>query len=185
MSSDKVKNTSEGTFFFEADDELPPWRLGAKGWEVASLAPPSRSTRPTRHADFEAGAKAWYETNVLVGPGGRDLHRERTGVSPGTRTTRGRVSGKPERIGRETSRWTPSSSFPHGRRYALECFSANSNGSRTADGRESLTLPRDRTFSRLESVSTNGPPWLLLDRSRSACRAGTRGPGGKPATQPG
>ena len=67
----EIKNTSEGTFFFEYDDRLPFWRLGSKGWEIASLAPPPEADPQSPTAAYEKQAKAWYETRVLVGPAGR------------------------------------------------------------------------------------------------------------------
>ena len=76
-ASTRVENTSEGTFFFEGDDRLPAWTLGAKGWEVASLAPPFEIDPANDAAELEKDAEAWYETRVLVGSRRGDLHRER------------------------------------------------------------------------------------------------------------
>ena len=160
---DEVRNTSEGTFFFENDEELPPWRLGAKGWEVASLAPPFESNEAGDVDNFEQGQKDWYETRVLVGAGGEIYTVSGSGASPGTRTTTRRIGGKPERIGRETSGLNPSDSFltADGTLWNADFGELH----RFEKGRWEIVapLPRDGPF-RLDSVSKNGPPWLLLDQ---------------------
>jgi hypothetical protein len=158
-----VENTSEGTFFFEGDDRLPTWTLGAKGWEVASLAPPFEIDPADEAAELEKDDEGWYETCVLVGPGGSIYTVSGTGVSAGTRTTGRRVGAKSLRLGRETSSLDPSSSF----------ITADGTLWNASSGElKKFAMGRWETvahflgagsLSRLTPVNTNGPPWLLLD----------------------
>ena len=159
----RVRNTSEGTFFFEDDDRLPSWTLGAKGWEVASLAPPFEIDPANDAAELEKDAETWYETSVLVGPGGAIYTVSGTGVSDGTRTTAHRVGGKPRRLGRETSSLDPSSSFITADGTLWNASSGELK--RFAKGRwETVArFPEAGSLSRLDPLNTNGPPWLLLD----------------------
>jgi hypothetical protein len=163
-----IKNTSEGSFVFEDDDGLPCWRLGAKGWEVATLAPPLESDPEDEdNAAFEKHSLSWYETKVLVGPAGTIHTVSSTGESPGTRTTARRKGGKSERIGRETSSLYPSSSFLTAdgtlwnafegelRRFENGQWNIVARLAQQADG------PGD-----LAPVSAIGPPWMLLDNYR-------------------
>jgi hypothetical protein len=158
-----IMNTSEGTFFFEGDDRLPPWTLRAKGWEVASLAPPFEIDPANDAAELEKDAETWYETCVLVGSGGAIYTVSGTGVSDGTRTTAHRVGGKALRLGRETSSLDPSSSFITADGTLWNASSGELK--KFAKGRwETVAqFPQAGSLSRLTPLNTNGPPWLLLD----------------------
>ncbi len=158
-----VENTSEGTLFFEGDDRLPTWKLGAKGWEVASLAPPFEIDPTNDVAAFEKDAEGWYETSIIVGPGGAIYTVSGTGVSDGTRTTARRVDGKSFRLGRETSSLDSSSSFITADGTLWNASSGELK--KFAKGRwETVAqFARSGSLSRLTPLNTNGPPWLLLD----------------------
>jgi hypothetical protein len=158
-----VENTSEGTLFFEGDDRLPAWTLGAEGWKVASLAPPFEIDPANDAAEIEKDAEGWYETSVLVGPGGAIYTVSGTGVSDGTRTTGRRVGGKSVRLGRETSSLDPSSSFITADGSLWNASSGDLK--KFAKGRwETVAqFAQAGSLSRLISLNTNGPPWLLLD----------------------
>jgi hypothetical protein len=157
-----VKNTSEGTFFFEADERLPVWRLGAKGWEVAALAPPSEPDPAS--ASFEGQQKSWYETRVLVGTDRTIYTVSGTSVSPGTRTTAHRVGGNSVRIGRETSSLDPSASFLTADGTLWNAFFGELNRFDKGRWETVARLPEGESPFDLDPLNTNGPPWLLLDR---------------------
>lgn len=159
----RVANTEEGTLLFDLDDRESAWSLGPKGWEVASLAPPFEADPANEAKELEEGSEDWYETRVLVGPGGTISTVSGTGVSDGTRTTARRVVGKSTRIGRETSSLDPSQSFitPDGTLWNL----SSGELKRFGDGRWEFaaSLPREDEPYRLEPIETQGPTWLLLD----------------------
>ena len=160
-------NSSEGTLFFDQDDdELPPWTLRAKGWEVASLAPPYEIDPANGVAELENRVETWNQTRVLVGPGGAIFTVSGTGVIPGTRTTGCRVGGKSLRIGRETSNLHPSSSFitADGTLWNISSGAL----ARFEKGRWEIVahVPREESRLRLDPLNTDGPPWLLLDHSQ-------------------
>jgi hypothetical protein len=161
----EIKNTSEGSFFFDDDDRLPFWRLGAQGWEIASLAPPFEPDPANELADFEKSeSNDWYQTRVLANPAGIIYTVSGTAISDGTRTTAHRVDGKPERIGRETSSLNPS-----------DCFlTADGTLWNTAHGQVkrfekgqwqtvAQFAPDECPSAPMEPLNQNGPPWLLLD----------------------
>lgn len=160
----EIENSTEGTLFFEEDDQLPTWTLGAQGWAVASLAPPVEID-PSDDAALADDVKVWDETRVLVGPGGAIWTVSATAPLLGTRTTARGVGGKAARLGRETSSLVPSSSF-------ITADGTLWNASfgelkRFEDGYWK-TLARvllEQDFFRPKSINTDGPPWLLLDRS--------------------
>jgi len=167
-SVDEIKNTPEGTFFFEPDEELPPWRLGPKGWEVASIEPPVELDPADDAPAVREEEKSWYETCVLVGTSGTMYTVSGTPANPGTRTTARRAGGKSERIGREVSSLNPSASF-------LTADGTLWNASfdelkRFGKGRwETVArLPERNGPSGLTPLNTKGPPWLLLDRYSNA-----------------
>jgi hypothetical protein len=160
----RIENTSEGTFYFEYDDRLPFWKLGAKGWEVARLAPPYEPDPTSDAAGFEKGYKDWNETRVLVGPGGAIYTVSDTAVSPGTCTTARRVEGKSVRLGRETLSFTPSRSFITTDGTLWNCFFGElkrfeKDRWQTLLKASIATMPQGLT---IKPLNTNGPPWLLL-----------------------
>jgi hypothetical protein len=158
----EIKNTSEGTFFSEGDHRLPIWRLGTKGWEVASLAPPLEPDPASDAAAFEAEQKSWYETRVIVGTGGMIYTVSETAVSPGTRTTARRVDGKSERVGRETSSLIASASFMTADGTLWNAFYSELKRFENGLWKTLVKLPEGSNPSDLEPLNTNGPPWLLL-----------------------
>jgi hypothetical protein len=157
----RVMNSSEGTLFFEDDDRLPVWSLGTKGWEVASLAPPFEIDPANDAAELEKDAETWYETRVLVGPGGAIYTVSGTGVIDGTRTTGRRVGGKALRLGRETSSLDPSSSFITADGIL---WNTSSGGLKRFEKGRWQTVNEQATPSRLDPINADGPPRLLLDR---------------------
>lgn len=174
---DRAENTSEGMLFFESDERLPVWRLGPKGWEVASLTPPVEPDPDGDAPEFEARDRSWYETRVLVGADGTVYTVSGTAVSPGTRTTARRAGGKSERLGRESSSLYPSASF-------LTADGTLWNAAfgvlrRFENGRwqEVAEVPKDA--SELRSMSRTGPPWLLLDRYQRGLWRLEHGPRGQ------
>ena len=83
--------------------------MGAQGWEIASLAPPLEPDPENDIADFERdNRRHGTRPTFWLSPAGMIYTVSGTGISPGTRTTRARLNGKPERIGRETSNLNPS-----------------------------------------------------------------------------
>jgi hypothetical protein len=63
---DHIENTAVGTLFFEEDNLLPVWTLGANGWEVASLEPP-RDVVPAKKAmelNDESDTRRWKHSIV-------------------------------------------------------------------------------------------------------------------------
>ncbi len=167
---DDIKNTSEGTFFFEYDDRLPCWRLGAQGWGIASLAPPME---PDPQSDFAASEKEmdeWYETHVLVSTDGMIYTVSGTGSSPGTRTTARRVNGKPERIGRETSSLNPGSSFMTDDGTLWNAFFGELKRFEKGRWDAVARLPESGGPSGLKPLNQNGSPWLLLNRGHNLWR---------------
>ncbi|WP_254053384.1 hypothetical protein [Singulisphaera sp. GP187] len=158
-----VEHPAEGTLVFEGDDRLPPWTLGPKGWEIASLAPPFEIDPAGAAAEIEKGTESWYETRILVGPDGAISTVSGTGVSDGTRTTARRVGGKSLQLGRETSSLVPSASFLTA---DGTLWNAGSDGlKRFEQGSWKTVAPLlgDESPSGLNPLNTNGPPWLLLD----------------------
>ena len=158
----KIENSSEGLLLFDGAVGAPVWKLGAKGWEIISLAPPFERDPGNRFAELEKSQVDWYQTQVLVGPGGQIYTLSAAEGLQGTRTTARRVDGKSQRIGRETS--------------SLRINSAFVTGDGTLWNTETLRLLRfangrwqhvgeTRSSSRnLSALAMNGPPWLLLDR---------------------
>jgi hypothetical protein len=163
-SVDRVENTSEGTYFFEDDERLSAWRLGTRGWEVASLAPPIEPDPANDAAAFEAEEESWYETHMLVGPAGEIYTVSGTGVSPGTRTTARRVGGESERLGRETSSLIPSASFLNADGTLWNAFHGELKRFDKGRWETVARLPEGESPSRPRPLNSNGPPWLLLDR---------------------
>jgi hypothetical protein len=174
---DRVQNSSEGTLFSERDDRLPIWRLGANGWEVASLAPPVEIDPANEAAELEKGAEEWYETRVLVAADGSVYTVNGTAVSAGTRTTARRVAGKIERLGRETSSLNPSASFitPDGSLWNAAIGEIR----RFQKGRWEMVGRFDGTFPSFDrgALTSGRPPWLLFDSI--GCAIWRLAPGGQ------
>ncbi|MHC5540423.1 hypothetical protein ACYOEI_19555, partial [Singulisphaera rosea] len=179
-SVDGVENTTEGTLAFSNDNCLPTWTLDAEGWKVVSLAPPFEIDPAGDAAELEKDSEDWYETSVLIGPGGAIYTVSGTGVSSGTRATGRRVDGKSIRIGREASSLDPSSSFITA---DGTLWNASSDDLKTfTKGRWERVAPfQDGLLSRLTSLNTNGPPWMLLDGDYdNLWRLAHDAPGNKP-----
>jgi hypothetical protein len=166
---DNIANTSEGTLVFEDDPALPTWKLGPKGWETPTLAPPFERDRPgdAPLPEIENDDKIGHETSVLVGPGGMIYTVSGTSDSPGTRTTAHRVDGKTVRLGRETSSLEPSSSFItadgtlwNAAHYGLLRFQKG-----RWEPVEALA-PGDFPPGPIKPLNHDGPPWILLDHRR-------------------
>lgn len=181
---DEMKNTSEGTFFFGGGGSPLAWRLGTRGWEVASLAPPFEPDPASGAEEFEAGMKSWSTTRVLAGADGTIYTVSNTGASTGTRATARRVGGKPELIGRETSSLIPSASFLTADGTLWNAFQGELKRFDEGRWRAVAELPDGLgSFFRneplgLESLNADGPPWLLLDhlgRSLWRLEPGVRG----------
>ena len=83
-----IVNTSEGMLYSSGDDRQPTWKLGANGWEIVSLAPTFEPAPDGDFAEFEKSENEWYETRVLIGPGGMISTVSGTRSSTGTRITR-------------------------------------------------------------------------------------------------
>jgi hypothetical protein len=164
-SVDGIENSSEGLLCFQRDDRLPLWTLRAKGWEIASLAPPFEVDPASDLAEFEAKQGAWYETRVLVGPGGTIYTVSGTSLSTATRTTARRVDGKSLRLGRETTTLYPSSSFITADGTLWYAFYGGLKRFEKGRWETVALLPVEGTPSRATPLNTDGPPWLLLDRS--------------------
>jgi hypothetical protein len=160
----RVENTSEGTIVSEFDERLPSWRLGAKGWEVAAIAPPMEPDPANALDDFEKEQGGWYDTRMLVGPKGVIYTVSATATSPGTRTTARRVDGKSERLGRETSSLNPSASILTADGTLWNAFFGELKRLEKGRWMTVAPLPEEKSPFELESVNTNGPPWLLIDR---------------------
>ena len=158
---DTVLNTAEGTLFLRGDDDAV-WRLGKKGWEVASLAPPLEPDPANDWAEYEK-QRGWSSTRVLVGPKGGIYTVSDSNVGPGTRTTARRVDGKSERIGRETSSLDPSSTFITADGTLWNTYGRDLKRFEQGAWETVARLPRRAAYSRLVSVDSNGPPWLLLE----------------------
>jgi hypothetical protein len=161
-----IANASEGTLFFERDDRLPTWRLGAEGWVIAAFEPPFEPDPNSDLADFEKKQEGWSETRVLVGPGGTIYTVSGTGVTPGTRTASRRVDGKAVRLGRETSSLYPLYSFITADGTLWNAFFDGLR--RFQNGRwELVQALSDRNGPyRLEPINSDGPPWVLHDDSQ-------------------
>lgn len=165
----RIENSSEGTLCFEEDTQNPVWRLGSKGWEIASLAPPLELDPADAAGALEAELTSWFDTRVLVGPGGAVYTVSGTnGLPPGTRTTARRVGGKSERIGRETSSLEPSASFLTADGTLWNAFSTELKRFDKGRWETVAELTLDETSARLDPINTNGPPWLLRDRSANS-----------------
>jgi hypothetical protein len=158
-----IANTSEGALFFERDDRLPTWKLGATGWEIAMLAPAFEPDPVGDAIAFEKDRKTWYETRVLVGPGKMIYTVSGTGVSAGTRTTTRRVDGKAVRLGRETSLLYPSSSFITADGTLWNPFFDGLRRFQNGRWETVQGLPESKSPSELEPLNHDGPPWFLLD----------------------
>lgn len=158
-----MENTAEGTFFFESNEGLPAWRLGAKGWETASLAPPVEPDPADAAAALEAGQRSWFSTRVLAGADGAIFTVSGTTVSPGTRTTARRVGGRPERMGRETSSLYPSASFLTAGGTLWNAYQGELKRFQHGRWEAVAQLPEGEGLSRPKSLNADGPPWLLLD----------------------
>jgi hypothetical protein len=163
-----VENSSEGPLFFEADDRLSSWRLGSKGWEIARIDPPLEPDPAGEFRDFERQQGQWYETRVLVSPGGAIYTVSSVSGSPGTRTTARRVDGKSEVLGRETSTLNPSATFLTA---DGTLWNANfgelkqfENGRWATVGR----LPGEQGLWEPAAVDAKDPPWLVIDRFHHA-----------------
>jgi hypothetical protein len=159
-----VENTAEGTLFSERDDELPTWSLGARGWEIATLAPPFEIDPANDAAELEKDAETWYETRVLVGPDGTVYTVSGTGVSTGTRTTARRVGGKISRLGRETSSLDPAAAFITADGTLWNASYTELKRFKKGRWETVAQLSRVEGPLRLNPLNKNGPPWLLLDR---------------------
>lgn len=159
----RVENTAEGTLFFESDDRLLPWTLGAKGWNSVSFAPPFEIDPDNNDAaELEKGEEDWYETSVLVGPGGAIYTVSGTGVSAGTRTTGHWVGGKPIKLGREVSSLDPSSSFITADGTLWNASLGDLKTFTKGMWESVASFGEERHIHRLAPLNTNGPPWLLL-----------------------
>ena len=162
---DTVRNTAEGTLFIQGDDD-GVWRLGANGWEVASLAPSLEPDPGNDFGDYEK-QRGWSSTRVLVGPKGGIYTVSDSNVGPGTRITCRRVDGKSERIGRETSSLSPSSTFITADGTLWNIYGRDLKRFEQGTWETVARLPRRAAYARLEAVPTEGPPWLLLEPSSS------------------
>ncbi|QEH38693.1 Two component regulator propeller [Aquisphaera giovannonii] len=178
-----VEETREGLLCLDEQDALPPWKLGAKGWEAASLEPPFEvDPQDEDAAELEKSTEGWRETRVLVEPGGDIVTVSNTDELGGTVTTARRVGGKSERIGRERLMLDVSSCFitPDG------AIWNESDGTlrRFEDGRWRAVMEGLKGVGHgpLKAVHTQGPPWLLHDcRERGLWRLdhGPRGVGSR------
>jgi hypothetical protein len=158
-----IANTSEGILFFEWDDRLPTWRLGAEGWVIAALEPPFEPDPNSALAGFEKKQEGWSRTRVLVGPGGMIYTVSGTGTTPGTRTTSRRVDGKAVRLGRETSSLYPSDSFITADGTLWNAFYREFWWFQNGRWEIVHALTEKRGPDRLEPLNSDGPPWLLHD----------------------
>jgi hypothetical protein len=164
-SVDRVENTSEGTLFFESDDQLPAWRQAAQGWEVAKLAPPLEPDPANTVAEFEKRQGSWSETRVMVRRDGTIFTVSNTSISPGSITTARRSGGKSERIGRETGEFFPSASFLTADGKLWNAFSGTLKRFEAGRWATVARFPQRRaTPYHARPLSPEGPPWLLLDR---------------------
>jgi len=165
---DRVENTAEGALCFEWDDQFPAWKLGEKGWEIASVAPPVEPDPGNDVGDFEKDQESWYETRVLVDRRGSMFTVSGTAITPGTRTTARRVDGKSERLGRETSSLSPPATFLTADGTLWNASDATL--SRFEQGRwETVARApplQDMNPYRLKVVHTDAPPWLLLEKAQ-------------------
>jgi hypothetical protein len=164
-SVDGIENSSEGLLCSQRDDRLPLWTLRTKGWEIASLAPAFEVDPASDIAEFEAKQETWYGTHVLVGSGGMIYTVSGTSITAGTRTTARRVDGKSMRLGRETSALYPKSSFITADGTLWNAFSGELKRFEKGRWETVALLPEEGTPSRATPLNTDGPPWLLLDRS--------------------
>lgn len=160
----RVLNTSEGNLILESNDQLPTWQLGAKGWEIASFAPPLEPAPDNDAAELEKNDEDWYKTHILVGPGGAIYTVSSTSTSPGTRTTARRARGKSEQIGREESSLVPSYSFitADGTLWNID-FGALLRFEKGQWETVAHVSEKSSPYY-LAPLDTNGPPWLLLDQ---------------------
>ena len=185
----RIETTEEGTLFLEWDDESPPWRLQGGDWSPARLAPPFQP-QPGEPGLHVAGDKeSWYETHVMIGPGGTVFTASASAIGPSTRTTARWHHGKAEILGREISMLNPSGCFvtPDGTLWnawfgELKRFidgkwvavaglpGADQEGPRlepTGDGGFGLVDNGLRIGYGLRAVGNDGPPWILQDRDES------------------
>jgi hypothetical protein len=155
----RVENTSDGTLFFEDDEALPIWRLGPRGWEIVTLAPPVDPDPANPAMELEKDEATWAYNRVLVGPGGAIFTVSGTSLGPeGTRTTARRVKGKTVRLGRETSVLDPNQSFITG---DGTLWNADPGAlKRFEEGRWQTVAPAPWAESPfdLRALNTNGPP---------------------------
>ncbi len=171
-SAYQVEDSSEGILVFDRDSREPPWRFGAKGWEVTSFSPSFEIDPGNNAADFEADSKEWDESRVLIGPGGAIFSVNGSGASPGTRTTGRFVAGKAERLGRETSGLNPSSSFITADGTLWNSSFEDLQRFEGGEWNVVLHVPRSDEApsgrglpSRLKPINKQGSPWFLLDSS--------------------
>ena len=167
-----VMNTAEGTLFFEDVDPedagvLPPWTLGARGWNVVSLEPPVQDPppKPAMDEDEDEASFARSVTRVFVDPRGGEIYTV-TGIGSGggTITTARRIGGKTVVLGRETSSLQPASCFVAA---GTLWHAAYGELKRFEQGRWKtiLPLPDAKGRHQLSPVNKNGPPWFLLDNA--------------------
>ena len=175
-----MTNTSEGPLFFEGDEPAPDLDARRKGWEVAALAPPFEIDPANDAAEFEKDAEGWYETSVLVGPGGAIYTVSGTGVSDGTRTTGpGRRKVLQARPGNILA--GPVVVFHHGRRHPVERLVRQLEEVREGKMGNRRSVSPAGSLSGLTPLNTNGPPWLLLDGyNDNLWRSELRAQGDKP-----
>jgi hypothetical protein len=163
----KMVNTSEGLLAFEDGEQLRNWRLGANGWDVATLAPPLKRDRGDLPAALENNDDRWNETHVLVGPDGLVYTVSATAESPEFRTTARWVGGKAVELGHETSNLIAASSWITA---DSTLWNAAHYGLRRFENGRWVTVeelpPGDFPRGPIKPLNFNGPPWLLLDRFR-------------------
>ena len=179
---ERIEPSRAGTLFLERDAALPPWRLGADGWEPVSLAPPVVLHPDDPEARGDEPPASWSETAVVVAPGGAVFTVSECRYTRGTRVTARWADGEAEVLGREVSNL-----------YLYNCF-ATPDGAlwnadrdallRLVDGRWREVVPYPeappddyplrwqdadpgpiRLGPGVREIGEGGPPWLLLDPS--------------------
>ncbi len=172
LGIDLVVNTAEGTLFFEDTDPedgdaLPPWTLGARGWNVVSLEPPVKDPPPKPAMD-EEDDDDWFArsvTYVFVDPRGGEIYTVTgTGSRGSTLTTARLIAGKTVLLGRESSSLQPASCFVVA---GTLWHAAYGELKRFEQGRWKtiLPLPDAKGRHQLSPINKNGPPWFLLDNA--------------------
>jgi hypothetical protein len=165
----KITNTSEGVLAFDDGEQFENWRLGPNGWEIVTLAPPLKRDHVVDVEPLENNDETWGESCVLVTPGGMIYTVSGAAAEESDiRITARRIGGKTVPMGREMSALDVYSSF-----VTADCTlwnAAHYGLRRFQKGRWETVeeLPTgDFPESPIEPITSNGPPWLLLDRLRN------------------